>query len=48
MKHPQDSGNELWKEGFDWITLNVIAKVRKVKFGSFSHISVYKSVVLKF
>ena len=47
MKLPQDSDNELGREGFDWITLKVIAKVRKVRFGLFSHISLYESVVLK-
>ena len=41
MKLPQDGDNELWREGFDWITLKVIAKVRKVRFDSFSHISLY-------
>ena len=44
MKLPQGGDNELWREGIDWITIKVIAKVR---FGSFSHISLYKSVVLK-
>ena len=34
MKLPQDGANELWRDGFDWIVL----KVRKVRFGSFSHI----------
>ena len=47
MKLPQDGDNELWREGFDWITIKVIAKVRNVRLGSFSHISLYKSVVLK-
>ena len=37
----QDGDNELWWEGFDWITLKVIVKVRKVRFDSFSHISLY-------
>ena len=41
MKLPQDGDNELWREGFDWITLKVIVKVRKVRFGSFSHISLF-------
>ena len=36
-----DGDNELWREGFDLITLRVIAMVRKVRFGSFSHISLY-------
>ena len=31
----------LWREGLDWITLLTIAKVRKVRFGSFAHISLY-------
>ena len=47
MKLPQDGNNKLWREGFDWIILKVIAKVRKVTLGSFSHISLYWSVVLK-
>ena len=33
MKLPQDGDNELWRAGFDWITLKVIVKVRKVRFG---------------
>ena len=37
----QDGDNELEREGFHWIALKVIAKVRKVRFGSFSHISLY-------
>ena len=37
----QDGDNELWREGFYWIILKVIAKVRKVRFVSFSHIYVY-------
>ena len=41
MKLPQDGDKELWREGFDLITLKVIVKVRKVRFGSFSHISLY-------
>ena len=41
MKLPQDGDDELWREGFDWITLKVIVKGRKVRFGSFSHISLY-------
>ena len=41
MKLPQDGDNELGREGFDWITLKVIAKVRKVRFGSLSHIYLY-------
>ena len=41
MKLPQEYDNELWREGFDWITLKVIVMVRKVRFGSFSHISLY-------
>ena len=47
MKLPQDRDNELGIEGFDCITLKVIANVSKVRFGSFLHISVYYSVVLK-
>ena len=41
MKLPQDGDNKLWREGFDWITLKVSAKVRYVRIGSFSHISLY-------
>ena len=37
MQLLQDGDNELGREGFDWTTLNVIIKARKVKFGSFSH-----------
>ena len=37
----KDGDNELWREGFDLIALKVIVKVRKVRFGSFSHISLY-------
>ena len=37
----QDGDNKLWREGFDWIILKVIAKVRKVTFDPFSHISLY-------
>ena len=29
------------RDGFDWIALKVIANVRKVRFGSFLHISLY-------
>ena len=47
MKLPQDGDHELWRKGFDWITPKVIAKVRKVRFDSCSHISLYISVVLK-
>ena len=41
MKLPPDGDDELWREGFDWITLKVIVKGRKVRVGSFSHISLY-------
>ena len=41
MKLPQDGDNKLWREGFYLIILKVIAKVKKVIFGSFSHISLY-------
>ena len=41
MKLPPDGDDELWKEEFDWITLKVIVKGRKVRFCSFSHISLY-------
>ena len=39
MKMPQDGADELWRDGFDWIALNVIFKVGKDRFGSFSHTS---------
>ena len=47
MNLPQGGDKELGREGFDLITLKVIAKVRKVRFGSFSYIYLYYSVVLK-
>ena len=37
MNLPEYGDDELWREGFDWITLKVIVKGRKVRFGSFSH-----------
>ena len=39
MKLPQDGDNKLWREGFAWIILKVIAKVRKVTFGTFLYIN---------
>ena len=40
MKLSQDGANELWREGFDWITLMVIVKVRRSGLAHF-HIFLY-------
>ena len=29
----QDITNELWRDGFDWISLKVISKAGKARFG---------------
>ena len=47
MELPIDGTNELSKDGFDGIALNVIFQGRKGQIGPFSHIYQYYSVVPK-
>ena len=47
MELPNDGTNQLSKDGFDGIALNVIIQGRKGQIGPFSHIYLYYSVVLK-
>ena len=47
MKLPQDGDNELWREGFDCITLKIIAKVREGQVWLiFTYLSILSVVVI--